>query len=153
EILVTAGGKTKYEEPAVLALLRDRLEILSELIDADPSLVHRRFAGLDCGMTGGRRLTLAGGTLLHVAAGYGDVAAAKLLLDRGADVNARASIDDAGVGGQTALFHSVTQFDDDGLPVTQLLLDRGADLGILAKLPGAYERPGELVECTAMGYA
>ena len=76
-----------------------------------------------------------------------------LLLDRGADVNARATVDDAGVGGQTAIFHAVTQFDDDGLPVTQLLIERGADLTVRAKLPGDYERPGEVVECTALGYA
>ena len=75
-------------------------------------------------------------------------AAAALLLDRGADVNARATVDEAGVGGQTAIFHAVTQFDDDGLPVTQLLLERGADLTVRVKLPGDYERPGEIVECT-----
>jgi ankyrin repeat protein len=71
---------------------------------------------------------LQGGTLLHVAAEYGNVAAAALLLDRGADVNARATVDEAGIGGQTAIFHAVTQFGDDGLPITQLLLERGADL-------------------------
>ena len=49
--------------------------------------------------------------------------------------------------------HAVTQFDDGGLPVTQLLLERGADLTVRAKLPGDYERPGEIVECTALGYA
>lgn len=76
-----------------------------------------------------------------------------MLLDRGADVNARATVDDAGVGGHTAIFHAVTQFDDAGLPVTQLLLERGADLAVRAKLPGDYERPGEFVECTALGYA
>ena len=90
---------------------------------------------------------------MHVAAEYGNVAAAALLLDRGADVNARATVDGAGVGGQTAIFHAVTQFDDDGLPVTQLLVERGADLTVRAKLPGDYERPGEIVECTALGYA
>jgi hypothetical protein len=47
----------------------------------------------------------------------------------------------------------VTQFDDGGLPVTQLLVERGADLTVRAKLPGDYERPGEIVECTALGYA
>ena len=104
-------------------------------------------------MTGGRELTLLGGTLLHVAAEYGNLAAAALLLDRGADVSARATVDDAGIGGQTAIFHAVTQFDDGGLPVTQLLVERGADLAVRAKLPGDYERPGEIVECTALGYA
>jgi len=39
------------------------------------------------------------------------------------------------------------------LQVTQLLVDRGADLSIRAKVPGDYERPGEIVECTALGYA
>ena len=105
----------------MLQLLRGRLDSLAELIDADPALVNRRFSELDCGMTGGRRLTLQGGTLLHVAAEYGNLAAVALLLDHGADVNARATVDEAGVGGQTAIFHAVTQFDDGGLPVTQLL--------------------------------
>ena len=134
-------------------LLRGRLDNLAEQIDADPALVNKRFSELDCGMTGGRRLTLQGGTLLHVAAEYGNLAAAALLLDRGADVNARATVDEAGVGGHTAIFHAVTQFDDGGLPVTQLLLERGADLAVRVKLPGDYERPGEIVECTALGYA
>jgi ankyrin repeat protein len=88
-----------------------------------------------------------------VAAEYGNVAAAALLLDRGADVNARATVDDAGVGGQTAIFHAVTQFDDGGLPMTQLLVERGADLTVDAKLPGDFERPGEIVERTPLGYA
>jgi ankyrin repeat protein len=81
------------------------------------------------------------------------VEAAALLLDRGADVNARATVDDTGVGGQTPLFHAVTQFDDDGLAAAQLLLERGADLAVRVRLPGAYERPEEIVECTALGYA
>jgi ankyrin repeat protein len=153
DILLEAGGKTRYDTPAVMAVLRTRLDTLAELIDADPGLVNRRFAELDCGQTGGRSLLLQGGTLLHVAAEYGNVAAAALLIDRGADVNARASVDDAGVGGQTAIFHAVTQFNDRGLPATQILLDRGADLTVRAKLPGHYERPGEIVEHTPLGYA
>ena len=137
----------------MLQLLRGRLDSLAEQIDADPALVNRRFSELDCGQTGGRNLLLQGGTLLHVAAEYGNLAAVALLLDRGADVNARATVDEAGVGGQTAIFHAVTQFDDGGLPVTQLLVERGADLAVRVKLPGDYERPGEIVECTALGYA
>lgn len=153
DILLDAGAVTKYDEPAVLELLRNRLDRLAELIDADPSLVNKHFPQLDIGMTGGRSLTLAGGTLLHVAADFGNVEAAALLLDRGADVNARAPIDPTGVGGQTAIFHAVTQFNDAGLSVAQLLIDRGADLAVRTKLPGDYERPGEIVECTPLGYA
>jgi ankyrin repeat protein len=152
-ILLEAGGVTKYDVPGVLQLLRGRLDSLAELLDADAALVNRRFFELDCGQTGGRNLLLQGGTLLHVAAEYGNAAAVALLLDRGADVNARAAVDVAGVGGQTAIFHAVTQFDDGGLPVTQLLVERGADLAVRAKLPGDYERPGEIVECTVLGYA
>jgi ankyrin repeat protein len=153
DVLLDASGETKYDTPAVLALLRGRLDRLAEQIDADPTLVNKRFSELDCGQTGGRSLLLRGGTLLHVAAEYGSVAAVALLLDRGADVNARATVNEAGIGGQTAIFHAVTQFDDYGLPVAQLLLERGADLTVRAKLPGDYERPGEIVECTPLGYA
>jgi ankyrin repeat protein len=88
-----------------------------------------------------------------VAAEFGNLKAAALLLDRGADVNAPAAVNDAGVGGHTPIFHAVTQFDDGGLAVTQLLMERGADLAVRLKLPGDYERPGEVVECTPLGYA
>src|SRR4051794_40435828 len=58
DILLEAGGETRYSTPAVLALLRDRLDDLAELIDAEPGLVNKRFSELDCGQTGGRRLLL-----------------------------------------------------------------------------------------------
>jgi ankyrin repeat protein len=153
DLLLQAGGETRYDAPAVMALLRNRLDSLAGQIESDPALVDRRFPELDCGQTGGRSLLLQGGTLLHIAAEFGNLTAAALLLDRGADVNARATVDAAGAGGHTAIFHAVTQFDDGGLPLTQLLLDRGADLTVRASVPGDYERPGEMVECTALGYA
>jgi ankyrin repeat protein len=81
------------------------------------------------------------------------VEAASLLLDRGADVNARATVDAAGVGGQTAIFHAATQFGDRGLPMVQLLVEGGADLSVRVRLPGHYERLDEVVECTPLGYA
>jgi ankyrin repeat protein len=152
-VLIAAGGTTKYNAAGVLDVLRRQLDRLTEQLEADPSLASRRFPELDCGSTGGRRLLLQGATLLHVAAEFGNVDAAQLLLDRGADVNARAAVDDAGVGGQTAIFHAVTQFGDGGLPMARLLVERGADLSVRVKLPGHYERPDEIVECTPLGYA
>ncbi|HVH72518.1 MAG TPA: ankyrin repeat domain-containing protein, partial [Candidatus Dormibacteraeota bacterium] len=128
DLLLEAGGATRHNVPPVLDLLRGRLDRLAEELDADPALLDRRFSELDFGVTGTRLLTLRGATLLHVAAEFGNVEAATLLLNRGADVNARAALNASGVGGQTPIFHAVTQFHDGGLPLAQLLLDRGADL-------------------------
>jgi ankyrin repeat protein len=154
EILLSAGGTTRHDNPLLLEILRGRPDRLAELLDADPGAVHRRFPEFDIGGgTGTRRLTLKGTTLLHVAAEYGELHAARLLLQRGADVNAPALIDEAGIGGQSPIFHAVTQFDDWGLSVAQLLLEHGADLSLRVKLPGHYERLDEVVECTPLGYA
>jgi ankyrin repeat protein len=153
ELLAEAGGVTKYNVPPVLDLLRGRVDALTKHLDTDPALVHRQFPELDFGSTGARLLKLRGATLLHVAAEYGNADAARLLLERGADVNARAAVDEAGVGGQTPIFHAVTQFFDGGLPMAQFLVERGAGLSVRVKLPGHYERPGEVVECTPLGYA
>jgi len=153
DLLLAAGATTRYDVPVVMDLLRNRVDHVAERLNADPSLVSARFPQLDFGNTGGRVLTLRGATLLHIAAEYQNLAAATLLLDRGADVNARATVDDHGVGGQTPIFHSATQFEDNGLPVTRLMVERGADLAVRAKVAGHYERPGEIVECTALGYA
>ena len=152
DILRAAGGTTKYAA-AVVDVVRGDVDRLAEHLDADPALVDKQFSELDFGATGGRLLTLRGGTLLHVAAEFGHADAITLLLNRGADVNARAALADSGVGGQTPIFHAVTQFADRGLPVARLLVDRGADLSVRAMLPGHYEQPADVVDCTALGYA
>ena len=148
DMLLDAGAVTKYEVPGLLDMFRGRLDRLAELLDKDPSLVNRRFPELDFGSTAMRRLQLQGGTLLHVAAEYCNVDAVRLLLDRGADVNAPAD-----GAGQTPIFHAASQFDDKGLAAAELLLDRGADLAVRVKLPGHIRQPDEIVECTPLGYA
>ncbi len=153
DVLLDAGGVTKYDVPSVLDILRGRIDRLAERLDAEPALLDRRFPELDFGSTAERRLLLRGATLLHVAAEYCNVEAARLLLDRGADVNAGAAVNETEVGGETPIFHSATQFGDYGLDVTRLLLDRGADLSVRVKLPGHYDRPDEIVECTPLRYA
>jgi ankyrin repeat protein len=153
EILLRAGGRSKLAPPAVLAVIRSSLTELVELLDESPNLIDQRFPELDFGSTAARLLTLRGGTLLHVAAEFQNLDVARLLLDRGADVNASAMLDEAGVGGQTPIFHAATQREDAGLPLVQLLVDRGADLTVRVKLPGHYEAPKKVVECTPLDYA
>ncbi|MGD0629026.1 MAG: ankyrin repeat domain-containing protein [Terracidiphilus sp.] len=153
DILLEAGCASRRNMPGVMDMLHGRMNLLAERLDADPSLIDGRFPELDFGSTGYRRLKLGGSTLLHVAAEYGILDAAQLLVERGADVNAPADVDEAGVGGQTPIFHAATQFFDYGLPVVEFLVKKGADLSLRAKLPGHYERPEEVVECTPLGYA
>jgi len=154
DILLAAGARTRYDVPGVLPLLRGRNDELAALLDADPSLIHRRYPELDaCGNSGGRLLTLRGATLLHAAAEYGFLDAARLLLDRGADVNARADIDSTGVGGQTPVFHALTNHNARVSKAGEWFIERGADPSIRARVPGHYERPGEILDVSAAEYA
>jgi ankyrin repeat protein len=152
EMLLAAGGRTRYSDvPGFLPMLRGRTGELAALVDADPSLLKRRFAELDCGLSGGRLLTLRGTALLHVAAEFGFVDAARLLLDRGADVNARADVDATGIGGQTPIFHALTQ-GSSNRDAADLFVARGADLSIRARVPGHHEHPGEILDVSAAEY-
>jgi hypothetical protein len=153
DLLLEHGATTRYQIPALLDLLRGDMDSLAKRIDEDASLVRRTFDELDFGATARRALTLRGGTLLHVAAEYGNADAARLLVERGADVNAGATVDERGVGGQTAIFHTVTQFGDWGYAVAKYLIERGGELSLRVKLPGHYDQPDEVVECTAREYA
>ena len=154
ELLQKAGGTTRYTMPGVIEVATGQAEKLAALLAKDAGLAQRRFPELAIGSSGARRMDLRGTTLLHVvAAEFGSAACAETLAAHGADVNARAEIDAAGIGGQTPIFHSVTQYEDFGLEVTRWLIDRGADLTVRARVAGHYERADEFVECTPLGFA
>lgn len=152
ELLSAAGCASQRDIPPVMDLLRGRLDLLAAKLDGDPSLVHKHWPELDWGSTAYRRMTLRGVTLLHVASEYGNVEAARLLIDHGADINARAEVDANGIGGQSPIFHAASQFYDFGLPMVEFLVANGADLTLRARIPGHYERLDEFVECNAAEY-
>lgn len=148
-----AGGRTHHDAPGIVETMVDDADRLARLLDADPSLIQRRFPDLSFGNSGLRRFQLRGGTLLHVAAEYGSLACARLLLARGAAVDATALVDDQGIGGQTALFHAATQSGASGRAMVALLRSHGADPSRRALLPGHYERLEEFIDGTPLDFA
>jgi ankyrin repeat protein len=152
-LLRNAGGTSQHDELGVIAAICGDSGEIEALLGKDPSVIERRYPSLTIGSTARRTLTLKGGTLLHVAAEFGQAEIAKQLLDAGADINARADTDPQGVGGQTPIFHAATQNEDFGIDVVRLLISRGADLTVRCRLPGHYEHPEEVFIGRVLDYA
>ena len=102
-------------EPSMSSLIlfeKGPVSAVRSALDSDPSLLHRS----ECDNFG-----------IHIAAWQGNGEIVKLLLDRGADVNA------CGDGGRTALHYAIEHGHAD---VVQLLVSRGAALNIADKERG-----------------
>lgn len=108
------------DDPLVAPVLLDDADALAAAIRRDRSLLDHR-------TTMASAFTpLVGATLLHVAAEYGHLNAARVLLETGAAVDARAAVDDFGLNGHTPLFHTVNSNGNRSEPLMRLLLDAGA---------------------------
>ena len=140
EAFVDAGFA--LPDTPLLAFHRGRIDLLEQWLQRDPHLLQRRFSipeifppelGLD--PEGGMHLTpIAGTTLLHLAVEYDEMEILRWLLERGADVNARAEVDSEGFGGHTPLFHAVVALGRRDAEKARLLLDHGADPNATATL-------------------
>lgn len=108
------------DDPRIAPVLLDDEEGLAAALHADPSLINHRTSMVST------FTPLVGASLLHVAAEFGNIKAARVLLERGADVDVRASFDEHGFNGHTALFHTVNSNDNRSEPLLRLLLDAGA---------------------------
>lgn len=108
------------DDPKLKAVLLNDPVALEAAARNDPALLMHR-ATLRCTFT-----PLVGATLLHVAAEYGHLAVAKKLIELGAEVDARAAVDEYGMNGHTPLFHTVNSNANRSAPLMQLLLDAGA---------------------------
>jgi ankyrin repeat protein len=125
-----------------MALHRGRIDLLENHLRRDPQLFSRTFSHpeifppeLGCHADESLALhgtPLAGATLLHMCVDYDEIEIARWMIERGADVNAKAAVDSDGFGGHTALFGCVVSQSyrcgrqRDG-EFTRLLLDHGAD--------------------------
>jgi len=108
------------DDPQIAPVLLDDADGLAAALRADPSLIEHRTSMVST------FTPLVGASLLHLAAEYGNVNAVRVLLDSGAEVDARASFDDFGLNGHTPLFHTVSSNDNRSASLLSLLLDAGA---------------------------
>ena len=134
----------------VAPVLLDDAEGVKSAVLATPSLLEHRTT-LVSSFT-----SLAGVSLLHVAAEFGNLSAARALIEAGADVNATAAFDEHGLNGHTPLFHTVNSNANRSEPIMRLLLDRGARVDVrLAGLNWGKGYPWETTffDVTPISYA
>lgn len=106
----------RLADPDAEAVLLDD----ADAVRANPALASHRTTMVSC------FTPLVDVTLLHVAAEYGNLGAARALIESGAEVNARAGADADGLGGHTPIFHTVNSWANRSRPLLELLLEAGA---------------------------
>ncbi len=146
--LVQAG--TRCPDTALLAVLLDDAEMLRAELRKNPPAVHHP-VDIRCAFT-----PLRGASLLHVAAEFGLAQAAAVLIEVGADVDAKAELDDFGFNGHTPIFHTVCQRGNHCQPVLRLLLKHGAKADV--RLAGItwgkdFEWETTIFDVTPISYA
>lgn len=118
----------KFDEEELLAVFTDDAGKLAALIANEPATISKTYSLFNNTFT-----PLTGGTLLHFCAEYNSVACAKVLVQNGADINAKAAIDEHGFGGHTPVFHTVNQNLNNSADMLYFLLENDADLNITVK--------------------
>jgi len=124
-LLVDRGAA--LDDPTVAPVLLDDADALGLAVRQNPSILAHTTTMVSA------FTPLVGASLLHVAAEYGNVKAARVLIEMGADVNARAAVDEYGLNGHTPLFHTVNSIHDHSEPILRLLLDAGARTDVLLR--------------------
>lgn len=135
-----------YELPdtPMMAVHRGDLARLRGFLQDDPELIERRFSlveiyppSLGCakdGRSGMHWTPIDGTTLLHLAIDFDEFEIFELLLGHGANVNARANVDEQGFGGHTPLYNAVVSHGKTQAAMARALLERGASRTVRASL-------------------
>ena len=128
-------------DTAPMAVMRRRFDLLESCLKREPDLLAKRFdeteifpAELGIKVEEARMTvaSLHGTTLLHIAVELRLIEVAKWLVEKGADVNATAAIDQEKFGGQTPLYHTTVSLGDHDDILAKLLLEHGADPDVRA---------------------
>ena len=90
----------RFDDEILLSVLLDDARSLELQISNNPQAVSKKYT-LRCAYT-----PLYKATLLHICAEFNHHSCAEILVSHGADINAKAGIDENGFGGQTPVFHT-----------------------------------------------
>jgi hypothetical protein len=128
----------------LMAVHRGDLKRLKQFLRKDSELVKKRFSlveiyppELGCakdGKSGMHWTPIDGTTLLHIAVDFDDWELFEMLLETGADVNARAAVDSAGFGGHTPIFNAVVSHGKRQGSMARKLVEVGAKLDVRVSL-------------------
>jgi hypothetical protein len=116
-----------FEDKVLLSVLLDDADSLEKHIKSNPEVIYNRYT-LRSAFT-----PLYDVSLLHICAEFDHVSWADILTGFGADINAKAGVDENGFGGQTPIFHTVNQIMDQSAEMLEFLLSRAADLQITVR--------------------
>ncbi len=147
-LLLDRGGR--LDDQALEPVLLDDADRLEAALAKDPNLIAHR-ADLISAFT-----PLMGASLLHVAAEFVCPDAVRVLLQTGADVEARAALDENGLNGHTPLFHTVNSNANYAEPILRMLLEAGAKTNV--RLAGitwgkGFEWETTVFDVTPVSYA
>ncbi|MGI8989758.1 MAG: ankyrin repeat domain-containing protein [Bryobacteraceae bacterium] len=148
QVMLDAGAT--IGDPLLQAILLDDEAGLRGLLARSSESLKKKLSLL-CAFTSCR-----GVSALHICAEFNSIRCARVLLENGADVNARADRDADGVGGHTPIFHAVNSIFNYCRPTMEILVDAGADLDIRVKaLPWGESMNWETVvyDVTPISYA
>lgn len=128
----------------IMAFHRGDVKRLKDFLGRDPGLLQRPFTLLEIyppelgcakdGRSGMHWTPIDGTTLLHLAIDFDEEKIFALLLDNGADVNARAKLDADGFGGHTPIFNAVVSHGKRQGSMAQKLVERGASTTVRASV-------------------
>lgn len=118
----------EFTDKIVLAVLLDDSISLDAQLSGNEEALKRKYS-FDCTFT-----PLYEASLLHICAEYNHLSCAKILVKHGADINAKAGLDENGFGGHTPIFHTVNQDANKSIDVLKYLIAEKADLAIT--IPG-----------------
>jgi ankyrin repeat protein len=147
--LMLAAGAA-IDDPLLEAILLDDDERLGKILRLSPERLERRM-NLECSFT-----SLKGVSPLHICAEYNSLKSARALLEAGLDVNVCAETESNGIGGHTAVFHTVNSLHNCCREMMEFLVEAGADLDLRLRglvWGGGFEWETTVFDVTPISYA